>query len=121
MVTGAVIWEKNLGEVYEVGTMQCRPSPLIECGLLIVFVGAKPAASVIALDKLTGREVWKTLGEPVSSSSPLVIAAGGHRQLIVWSDASMTSLDPATGKAWWREAMVTSGNDSIPTPVFAED
>lgn len=118
---GTVIWEKNLRRDYEVGPMQCRPSPLIEGGLIIAFVGAKPAASVVALDAQTGREVWKALDERVSSSSPMVIQAGGRRQLIVWTDASVTSLDPASGRVWWREAYVTSNNDSIPTPVVSGD
>ena len=118
---GAVLWEKNLGKEYEVRVLQCRPSPLIEGNLLIVFTGAKPGASVIALDKKTGKEVWKAMDDPVSNSSPLVIVAGGKRQLIVWSDASVTSLNPATGETWWREPMVTSNNDSIPTPVLQKN
>lgn len=118
---GTVIWERNLRREYEVGPMQCRPSPLIEGGRFIAFVGAKPAATVVALDAKTGREVWKALDERVSSSSPVVIQAGGRRQLIVWTDAAVTSLDPASGRMWWREAFVTSNNDSIPTPVVSSD
>ena len=72
----------------------------------------------MALDKQTGREVWKALNEPLSNSSPLIIVAGGKRQLIVWTGSSVTSLNPATGETYWREAMVTSSNDSIPTPVI---
>jgi outer membrane protein assembly factor BamB len=41
--------------------------------------------------------------------------------LIVWTGESVTSLDPATGKLYWREQMVTSNNDAIPTPVFRKD
>lgn len=116
--TGTVIWEKNIGREYQVAEMSCRPSPLIEGSLLIVFTGAKPGASVLALDKLTGKEVWKALDDPVSNSSPIVITAGGTRQLIVWSDSSLASLDPANGHTYWREPMVTSNNDSVATPVF---
>lgn len=75
----------------------------------------------MALDKQTGREVWKALNEPLSNSSPLIIVAGGKRQLIVWTGYSVTSLNPATGDIYWREAMVTSSNDSIPTPVIRKD
>jgi outer membrane protein assembly factor BamB len=119
--TGGVIWEKNVGKEYQVRVLQCRPSPLIEGNLLIVFTGAKPGASVIALDKGTGKEIWKALDDPVSNSSPLVIVAGGKRQLIVWTDESVASLNPATGETWWREPMVTSNNDSIPTPVVQKN
>jgi outer membrane protein assembly factor BamB len=116
--TGAVIWEKHIGREYEVSEMSCRPSPLIEASLLIVFTGAKPGASVLALDKRTGKEVWKALDDQVSNSSPIVITFAGRRQLIVWSDNSVASLDPADGHTYWREPMTTSSNDSTATPVF---
>ena len=115
--TGAIIWEKNIGKEYQVAELSCRPSPLIEGALLIVFTGAKPGASVLALDKGTGKEVWKALDDPVSNSSPIIITAGGRRQLIVWSDSALTSLDPTTGQVFWREGMVTSNNDSVATPI----
>jgi outer membrane protein assembly factor BamB len=118
--TGAIIWHKNIGQEYQVAEMSCRPSPLLDGSLLIVFTGAKPGASVMALDKLTGKEVWKALDDPVSNSSPLIISAGGRRQLIVWSDSSLASLDPINGHLYWREPMVTSNNDSVAMPVFHE-
>jgi len=88
--TGMIIWEKHIGREYEVAEMSCRPSPLIEGSLLIVFTGAKPGASVLAFDKQTGKEVWKALDDHVSNSSPIVISSAGRRQLIVWSDNSIT-------------------------------
>jgi outer membrane protein assembly factor BamB len=118
---GKVIWEKNLGKDYEVGDLNCRASPLIEGNLLILFTGARPGACVIALDKKSGKEVWKALDETVSNSSPLVIVAGGKRQLIVWTDESVTSLNPATGKTWWREPLVTNNNYAIPTPMVLKN
>ncbi|HEY3860895.1 MAG TPA: PQQ-binding-like beta-propeller repeat protein [Verrucomicrobiae bacterium] len=119
--TGAVLWEKNIGKEYQVAEMSCRPSPLIDGPLLIVFTGAKPGASVLALDKMTGKEVWKALDDPVSNSSPIIINANGRRQLIVWSGSSLSSLDPADGHINWREPMFTSGNDDAATPVVQGD
>ncbi len=118
---GKVTWEIQLSRKYEVGELSCRASPLIEENLLILFPGAKPGACVIALDKRSGREIWKALDETVSNSSPLIIVAGGKRQLIVWTDNAVNSLDPATGATYWREPIVTSSNDSIPTPVIQKN
>jgi len=115
--SGRVIWETHLDKKYEVGVLSCRGSPLIEENLLILFVGARPGACVIALDKRTGKEVWKALDDSLSNSSPLIVVAGSKRQLIVWMGNALTSLNPATGETYWRQAMVTSSNDSIPTPV----
>jgi outer membrane protein assembly factor BamB len=115
---GTVVWQKNIGREYQVAEMSCRPSPLVERQLLIVFTGAKPGASVLALDKQTGKEVWKALDDPVSNSSPIIMPCEGRRQLIVWSDSSLTSLNPVNGQTFWREPMVTSNNDSAATPVY---
>jgi outer membrane protein assembly factor BamB len=116
--SGNVIWEKHIGREYEVEEMSCRPSPLIEDTLLIVFTGAKPGATVLALDKQTGKEVWKALDDHVSNSSPVAITSAGRRQLIVWTDNSLASLDPANGHIYWQERMSTSNNDSVAMPVF---
>lgn len=114
---GKVIWQIQLRQRYTITELSCRGSPLIDGNLLIVFTGGKPGACVVALDKRTGREVWKALNDSVSNSSPLIITAGGQRQLIVWTDNAVNSLNPATGETYWREVMGTSNNDSIPTPV----
>ena len=55
--TGKVFWDKNLWQEYTVEEMGCRPSPLIEGSMLIVFTGARPGATVLTLDKLTGKKV----------------------------------------------------------------
>ena len=118
---GKVIWEIQLGGKYEIGELSCRGSPLLEGNLLILFAGAKPGACVIALDKRTGKEVWKALDDTASNSSPLIVVAGAQRQLIVWTDNAVNSLNPATGETWWRKPMVTSNNDAIPTPVVQKN
>ncbi|MDB6138687.1 MAG: Pyrrolo-quinoline quinone [Verrucomicrobiaceae bacterium] len=119
--TGAMIWENDLGKTYKVRSLQCRPSPLIENSLIILVPGANPGACVVALDKASGKEVWKALGEPVINSSPIVLTAAGRRQLIVWTGEAVSSLDPATGTTFWSERLITSGNDGTSTPVTHGD
>ena len=115
--TGKLLWEKRLDKEFEIQVLSCRPSPLIDGDLLILLTGGKPGACVIALDKNSGNVVWKALDESISNSSPIVVTAGGKRQLIVWTGESVSSLAPATGEVYWRERLVTSNNDSIATPV----
>jgi outer membrane protein assembly factor BamB len=119
--SGAVVWHKALQKEFEIEVLKCRASPLIEGDLLIVHTGGKPGASVVALDRHSGALAWKALDDGVSNSSPIVITAGGRRQLIVWTADSVASLDPATGAVYWREPMVTSNNDAIATPVHRGD
>jgi outer membrane protein assembly factor BamB len=120
-VTGVVIWQKDLGKEYSVVWAPGTPSPLIEGDLLILFTGAKRGASVIAFNRDTGKEVWKALDEGLTFSSPIVITSGGKRQLIVWTQESVTALDPAEGTVWWRERLITGSDYAVSTPVFYKD
>jgi outer membrane protein assembly factor BamB len=58
---------------------------------------------VIAFDKLTGKEVWRSIeakNQP-GVSAPIVINAGGVRQLIIYHPEAVVALDPTTGKKYW--------------------
>ncbi len=119
--SGELIWSKDLAKEYGAASFKLRASPLVDGDLLILVVGGKPGACFVALDRRTGREVWKALEETVTASSPVIITAGGKRQLIVWTAESVTALDPATGNVYWREPMKTSNNDDNATPICVGD
>jgi outer membrane protein assembly factor BamB len=121
-VTGEVVWEKSLAKAYEVKEFTgITASPLIEDGLLILYICGKPAACVVALDRSSGKEAWKALDDSFTYSSPIVLDSGGRRQLIVWTQEAVTSLNPKTGQVWWRERISTPGDQAVSTPVFSDD
>ncbi|HEV7403548.1 MAG TPA: PQQ-binding-like beta-propeller repeat protein [Chthoniobacteraceae bacterium] len=115
--TGRILWSRDLAKEYGIGGdfVRCG-SPLIEGTLLIVQVNSnKPKAGVVAFDKDSGKEVWKALESGNYFSSPVVIQAGGKRQLIVSCGGWVTSLAPATGDTYWREPLLAGR--PIPSPV----
>ncbi len=118
---GERLWKRNLERDYRVQEFAFNASPLIESNFLILcigsYVGTNPSF-VLALDKNSGKEIWKAPNEGLTNSSPLVITSGGKRQLIVWTQRSVISLDPATGKTHWQERMRTSADSAVATPVF---
>jgi outer membrane protein assembly factor BamB len=118
---GKVLWTRDLQKDYQVKFSAGMPSPLIEGDLLILFIGGEPNACVVALHKDTGQEVWKALDEQLTFSSPIVFSSGGKRQLIVWTQQSVTSLDPATGAVYWSQRLLTSSDYAVSTPVFYQD
>jgi len=119
--SGAVVWEKNLEKEYGVTFAPGAPSPLINGDLLILFIGVKPGACLVALNKDTGKERWRALDESLTFSSPIVISSGGKEQLVVWTQESVTSLDPSAGTIYWRQRLVTSNEFAVSTPVFHKD
>lgn len=118
--SGAVVWEKRLADEYAQKEFTgITASPLIEGGLLILYLCGAPKACVVAFDKDTGKEAWRALDDAFTYSSPVVITAGGQRQFIIWTQAAVTSLNPATGQVWWREELRTPGDMAVSTPVAA--
>ncbi|HTH46838.1 MAG TPA: PQQ-binding-like beta-propeller repeat protein [Candidatus Limnocylindria bacterium] len=122
--TGSVLWKHDLTAEYQLPPSSLDASPLVDDRLLIVAIGGKPAAGVVAFDLETGREVWKALSEYATWSSPVIFSAGGVRQLIVWMRQSVTSLNPTNGTVNWREPTVSGGSPgfaAVSTPVLHGD
>lgn len=122
--TGELLWMRNLEKEYDVQEFAFNSSPLIEGDLLVVCIGSYPATNqsrVLALDKNTGKEIWNTPNGGLTNSSPIVITSGDKRQLIVWTQDGVHSLDPVTGKSFWREKMNTEAASAVTTPVFSND
>ena len=116
---GEVLWEKDLKKAYNVKPLiwGLTAAPLIEKNLVIVSCGGKPSACVIALDWKTGEEVWKAVDDVVGYAPPVLIEAGGKRQLIQWTARNVISLDPTSGKEYWRLPFPSSSDLSVMTPV----
>ncbi len=78
-------------------------SPAIYGSLLLVSADNKGGAgAVAALDRETGKIVWK---EPrpkfPNYTSPIVLNIDGHDQLLFTGCELVTSFDPLTGKKFW--------------------
>jgi len=68
---------------------------------------------------MTGQEIWRALSsdwEP-GYGSPMIIEAGGARQLIIFEPRGIDSLDPATGKVFWTVEHTVEMGMTVPTPV----
>lgn len=111
--TGEILWKLDLAKKYTIAEFCIRGSPLIEGDLLIVPKGYGAPPGVIAFHKDTGREAWTAMEEGGYNSSPIVVTAGGKRQLIVPGKRELVSLDPATGAVFWQHKLECG----IPTPI----
>ncbi|MEI6070580.1 MAG: PQQ-binding-like beta-propeller repeat protein [Verrucomicrobiae bacterium] len=102
-VTGSVVWSRDFKEDFKIKApvWGFAGNPLLDGNKLICLAGGSDS-TVVALDKNTGREIWRALSakEP-GYCSPVIVEAGGVRQLIIWHPESVNSLDPETGKVYW--------------------
>jgi outer membrane protein assembly factor BamB len=117
--TGAVVWSKNYPKDFgtEINTWGMAAHPLVEDDLVILLVAGN--AGVVALDRHTGKEIWRalTVTDP-GYAPPMIIEQAGQRQLIIWTPVAVTSLDPKSGKILWSEDFPLQNGLSISQPIF---
>jgi outer membrane protein assembly factor BamB len=114
---GKLAWKADLGKLGTVG-MGTGTSPILYENLVILQCDEEngEASFIVALDKKTGREVWKTPRKvQVSWSTPLLVRTPKRAELITVGTEAVVSYDPATGKELWRHKGVES--NAIPSPV----
>lgn len=119
--SGRVLWEKDYVRDFNatVPTWGTTGAPIVDGDRLICLVGGEPDAKLVAVDKRTGQEVWRALesdSEP-GYSQPIIIEAGGARQLITFHAKGISSLDPATGRVHWEHEHTVQMGIVVATPV----
>ena len=117
--TGKVVWQKDYQKDYGAKTplWGFAGHPFIDGDKVICIAGGE-GACVVAFDKKTGQELWKSLNaaEP-GYGTPTIIEAGGQRQLLVFHAESVNSLDPETGKRLWAVPLKATNGAAIMSPV----
>lgn len=127
---GNRLWRRDFGPV--VSRWGNGSSPIIYKDLLILFHGpGEPSSSLIALDKRTGKTVWKSdetaINSPVfgSWSTPVVVRAGERDELImplpgerIGGEGMFKGYDPTTGKTLW--TCHGLGNEIYAMPVVGD-
>lgn len=119
VVTGERIWEVDAVKEHaaKVPTWGFAGSPVIDGSRVLLHVGAEPAGSVIALDQLTGKLLWRGGPDPAGYCTPEIITHEGRRQLIAWGPENIQSLDPDTGVTFWTWPYKITYGVSIAQPV----
>jgi outer membrane protein assembly factor BamB len=116
--SGKVIWARDFKRDFDAKTplWGFAGHPLVDGQWLICMAGGE-GCTVVALDKQTGKELWRALNaKELGYSSPIICQAGGRRQLIVWHPESVNSLDPESGSLFWTVPFKSRSGMTIATP-----
>ena len=116
--TGQVVWHRNVRDAYQVETPEWgfAAHPLIDGDRIICMVGGK-GATVVAFNKLTGKEIWRNGDAPQPGyCAPMIYQLGGKRQLVVWDSDHLRGLNPETGVAYWQVGIKPAFSMSIGAP-----
>jgi outer membrane protein assembly factor BamB len=120
--TGKPVWSRDLvrEEGAQVPTWGFSASPLVFEELLIVHVAAGKDGCLLALDRQTGKEVWRSLPDPAGYANPILADSHGARQMVCWTPTNVHGLDPRTGRRLWTIPFAVTYGTSIATPIFQE-
>ncbi len=90
-------------------------SPALSGDTLVIVVDQETQSYVVAIDKRTGKEIWKQdRDEPSNWTTPRIFTHAGRRQVVI-NGATVRSYDLATGELLWRCGGHTAG--AIPMPA----
>lgn len=121
---GEVAWKKDLTTEYKLDAapMWGYAGHLLVHGDNVYTLAGGNGSVVVALDKKTGKEVWRALSsKSIGYCPPMMIKAGGVDQLIVWDSERLNSLDPGTGNVYWSFPLKPAYEMSIIAPIKAGD
>src|SRR5262249_3896033 len=118
---GKLIWEKNLGVQMRIKLQFGEGSaPALYGNLLIHNFDHEDGSFVVALDKETGKEVWRTSRDETSAwATPLIAEIKGKKQVVISASKKVRAYDPDNGKLIWECAGL--GANVIPMPVQQND
>jgi outer membrane protein assembly factor BamB len=116
-LNGEQLWQKDLGQMHTLHSHGEGSSPVLHGDMLIVCWDHERDSFLYALDKRTGKTLWKVArDEKTSWSTPLIVELEGKPQVIVSATKRVRGYDLATGTQLWECAGLS--DNVVSSPVY---
>jgi outer membrane protein assembly factor BamB len=123
MQSGREIWHVDCKKEFQSpkGFFGMACSPLIEGGDVILNIGGRGGAAIIALDRATGALRWKQGDAEAGYSSPIAATIQGKRYALAFTRSGLTALNPTNGAPYFEFPWRSTDNNSVnaATPVVS--
>jgi outer membrane protein assembly factor BamB len=124
-VAGTNVWSMDCKTQFRApkGFFGMACSPLVEGNALILNVGGRDAAGIVAFEKTNGRVLWKATSDGASYSSPVAVTLNGRRSAVVLTRDGLVAADPANGEIRFRFPFTPPVRSSVTaaTPLIVGD
>lgn len=125
--SGKILWKKDLYHLYqgEEATFGYSESPLICDNLFIYTIGGKKA-TVVALNKNTGAEVWRSaVFDKAAYCTPIFVNHNGTKMYVNVGAKSIFAIAIETGKVLWTIDYThwmnpNDTNNNTNNPIYAD-
>jgi outer membrane protein assembly factor BamB len=116
---GKPVWQIDLGDKRMRNEFGEGSTPALYKDRLFVVWDHQGESFIVALDKRTGKELWRTNRDEIDSwATPLVVEHDGKAQVVTSGTNRMRSYDAETGAIVWEGPGLTP--NPIPSPVAAD-
>ncbi|MGO9115307.1 MAG: PQQ-binding-like beta-propeller repeat protein [Thermoguttaceae bacterium] len=120
--TGADVWRKDYAKDFggELPEWGLTGMPLVVGEKVILMPGGKQG-DLVALNKNTGKLIWRSKGltDSIHYSSPIHAEIGGVQQVIQLTDSNVAGIQASDGHLLWH-ATRKGSTAVIPTPIHHE-
>jgi outer membrane protein assembly factor BamB len=121
--SGKLVWRVDAKAAFDApkGFFGLACSPLVEGAGVYLNIGGRSGAGLVALDKDTGKLLWKATDHEASYSAPVAATLRGKRQVLFFTRAGLVAADPNSGRVLtefpWRARMHASVNAAVPLVI----
>jgi outer membrane protein assembly factor BamB len=114
-----LIWQKDLGDKSMRNEFGEGSTPVLHKNHLVVVWDHTKGSFIAALDKRTGKELWRQKREEIDTwATPLVVEHAGGAQVVVSGMNRVRSYDLESGRLVWHTTGLTM--NVIPSPVAGD-
>ncbi len=111
-LAGRQLWHTEVGRL--LSSWGSAASPLLFRDLLLICAGVE-SDSLVALDKQTGKEVWRLKEIRDTWTTPLLVdLPGGQQEVVLNLEEALMGIDPQTGEKLWHCEGVSAWPGSTP-------
>ncbi|HTG15092.1 MAG TPA: PQQ-binding-like beta-propeller repeat protein, partial [Blastocatellia bacterium] len=120
--TGKLNWSRNILKDAGADNLQwgMSGSPLIVDDKVVVLPGGRSGKSVVAYNKLTGAQIWKSLNDTQAYVSPMLVTLAGRRQILVVSSNRIVGLAVEDGALLWESKWDTGMGINVSQPIVID-
>ena len=118
-LAGTLQWQRDFGRMITRLGWGEAVTPVVHGNRLLLNWDQEKDAALLCLDARTGKTLWRTPRDEVTSwNTPLVVEHKGRTQVVVNGTNRARGYDLETGKEIWQYGPMTT--NAIPSPVSAD-
>ena len=102
MATGKRIWSVNVVQTFggNAPNWGYSESPLVFGDRIVLNAGGR-RASIVAIDKISGKTLWQNHNDEAAYSSPMLLRTGSLAQVVFFTGQRALAVDPRDGRLLW--------------------